>query len=305
VDTLHALVQSIRFEYFWAAVTALTVTVAWSAWSSFFYMRQTRRVEDMALSKIRSASQGYVELQGIVSPMGDEIRSPLTGTPCVWWHYTVDDIHDRRKENRGSEAPFYLDDGTGRCIVYPAGIRTPFAAMITRKWQGGPERPQVLARHGYGYVSQSQGKGRYQYVEQLLFAGNPVFIMGLFSTLTKDPTAADPDAELRKKLAAWKQDPQQMKLLDVNHDGKVDAREWEAARLAAKQQLLRESLAHPRPPGIDTLSRPLSRNQPFILAPYRKSTMHAVSRYMARASFRWIMCGGGLLATLLFLRGVG
>jgi hypothetical protein len=37
-------------------------------------------------SRVRSAAQGYVELDGVgMLPPGSTNRSPLTGTPCTWF----------------------------------------------------------------------------------------------------------------------------------------------------------------------------------------------------------------------------
>lgn len=50
-----------------------------------------------ATSKIRSASQGYVELKGSGEFMpGDDILSPFSGNRCLWYQCTVD-----RKQKQG------------------------------------------------------------------------------------------------------------------------------------------------------------------------------------------------------------
>ncbi len=72
-------------------------------------------------SRIRSASQGYVELKGRSEFMpGDEMLSPFSGSRCLWYQCTLD-----RKQKQGkrttwtkisdeiSDNLFHLVDNTG------------------------------------------------------------------------------------------------------------------------------------------------------------------------------------------------
>ena len=53
--------------------------------------RRARALEDTPASRIRSASQGYVEFSGHARALpGEPVVSPLTGRRCVWWQYRVE-----------------------------------------------------------------------------------------------------------------------------------------------------------------------------------------------------------------------
>ena len=64
-------------------------------------LHQARLIENTPTAKIRSAVQGYVELNGQTLLMnGPVIVSPLSGKTCVWYRYKIEekieDIEDRR-----------------------------------------------------------------------------------------------------------------------------------------------------------------------------------------------------------------
>ena len=66
-----------------------------------FLRLQARRrlIEDMPTSRIRSATQGYVELEGRARLMdGPPILSPLTHVECAWYRFKV----EKREEDNGN-----------------------------------------------------------------------------------------------------------------------------------------------------------------------------------------------------------
>ena len=58
-----------------------------------------RLIVDTPTARIRSAAQGYVELTGIAHPHRELVAAPLTGTPCVWYRY---EIEERRGSGRNA-----------------------------------------------------------------------------------------------------------------------------------------------------------------------------------------------------------
>ncbi|HEY1992361.1 MAG TPA: hypothetical protein VGH71_07845, partial [Gammaproteobacteria bacterium] len=75
---------------------ALSLLAAWGGCLLAFFMgwrfqRRLRIIAETPKSLIRSAAQGYVELQGIARLMpGPPIVAPLTGKRCVWWSYRIE-----------------------------------------------------------------------------------------------------------------------------------------------------------------------------------------------------------------------
>lgn len=105
--------------------------LAWGA-----SLRRARAIANIATSRIASAAQGYVELQGR-STTTDLIYSPLTQTPCIWYRYRTYERDNREKEWREidsgvSSATFDLLDSSGSCTIDPDHAEVMGAEVVTR-----------------------------------------------------------------------------------------------------------------------------------------------------------------------------
>ena len=87
-----------------------------------------RTVVDTPTARVRSAPQGYVELTGLSLPYRGSVRAALTGLPCLWYRFKIEEKRGTGKSRRWvtvesgeADSPFLLDDGTGRCLVEPNG----------------------------------------------------------------------------------------------------------------------------------------------------------------------------------------
>jgi hypothetical protein len=230
------------------------------------FLRRLRFIEDTPQSVIRSAAQGYVELQGSCKLMpGTPIVAPLTHQPCVWWHYRIEqhvgsgkNRHWQTLRNEVSGELFLIEDETGACVVDPD--KAEVYPSQNQTWYGNSPMPEG----GPGMGIMSIG-AQYRYVERRMEHGDPLYALGFFHT--QGPvTAGDIDAEVRQQLLEWKRDQAWLKQhFDTNHDGQVDSQEWEAARQEARRLVLeqeREAMA--RPP-VSMLSQPRD-DRPFILS---------------------------------------
>ncbi|MBW4048862.1 MAG: hypothetical protein HIU89_13325 [Proteobacteria bacterium] len=151
----------------------------------FFRLQRRRRLmEDIPTARIRSAAQGYVELSGRVQRPDVPLHSPLTATPCAWWRFRI----ERRKsegrnagwelEQRGvSEAQFWLDDESGRCVVDPAGAEV--RARNHRSWVGATP---VLVPEAPGTTIWS-GDAEHRYTEELILPGDTLYALGQFTSM--------------------------------------------------------------------------------------------------------------------------
>lgn len=250
----------------WAAAVAGLI-------AAFRCFARARLIEDTPQSLIRSAAQGYVELQGQAALMpGPPIVAPLTTTPCVWWSYKVE---ERRASEGGrsgwsavssrtSDDLFFIQDTTGHCVVDPE--RAEVRPAIRQSWYG--DTPEPLGGPPLGSFAIGS---RYRYVEERIHSGDPLYALGYFHT-QGPPSAGDINEEVRQLLVAWKKDQAELlRRFDTNHDGQIDQQEWDAARTEARREVLqneRETLA--RPP-VNVLSRSPD-GRPFILstAPQKK-----------------------------------
>src|SRR3569832_2181805 len=223
------------FEYRMLVMVVIAVAVG-AFIAAFVSLRRARLIEDTPTSRIRSAAQGYVELEGEAVMMeGVPIIAPLTLLPCAWFRYRVE---ERVENNRGdarwrtlrrgtSDGIFVLRDDTGDCVVDPDGATvTPSARDV---WYGDTPTPppmhrnKTVWRHG----------GRYRYREERIHAGDYLYAIGEFRSTGGAEGPAHADA-LRALLAEWKRNRSALLArFDDNRDGAIDVDEWERARRVA------------------------------------------------------------------------
>ena len=262
-----------RFK-FWLIVIGLAAAAVYSFWYAFKSWAKNRVIEDTATSRVRSAAQGYVELSGRgFMPPNAENKGPLTGMPCTWWRYKIE---ERRYSGRSrswstiqsdtSAVPFLLDDGTGQCLVDPRGAEVfPGASDV---WYGPSEWPEMHIPNGtgiFGWLVDTFVTDKYRYTEHRLQPHEHVCALGAFRSLG-GVSVEDPDAATAELLREWKQD--QAALLarfDSNHDGTLSSAEWDEARAAARRQVQDERMSETRPPSLNVMAEPTD-GRAYLLA---------------------------------------
>ena len=265
----------------------------------FARLRRDCLVADTPLVRIRSAAQGYVKVSGRASPAGSSpTAAPLSSRPCVWWSYEVaQQDHDapdrvvkwRTVDSASSVELFVLSDDDAQCLVGPVSAEiTPTTQDV---WYGDKPRPSGPPAHSSSLLH----SGSWRYTERLLSVGDRLSVMG---ELRSRSETGNIDAAVGEKLKRWKQD--QLSLLsrfDTNHDGRIDAAEWEAARAAAagesRAQSLQSAIAR-----TSVISEP-SGGEPFLIAPLgpddlgRRERSFAVF-YFVVGLFGVILCVGAI-----------
>ncbi len=285
------------------AVAATGVLAALGA--TFVLLRRARHVEDLPVSRIRSAAQGYVALEGHARMMpGPEIISPLSRSRCVWWHYA---IHERGTSASGrttewieiesgtSDDLFFIVDTTGNCIVDPE--HADIKPGIARRWRGDFPRPQRIPPR-----TPWLNFGRYHYHERLVPVGEYLYASGWFRTLAAQ-YEFDEARDLTELLTEWKRDRRELlRRFDSNHDGTIDSGEWEQARRAALEEVRRQQLDHAVDPDLSVLSAPPD-GRPYLLSAAARE--YLASRYTLLAIGCLVLCAAAiaLMAWLLRLRG--
>jgi hypothetical protein len=113
------------------ALFALALAALVALWFMFRRLGHYRLIADTPTARIRSAPQGYVELIGhVIAGENGMLNAPLSGRPCVWYEYTVEQHSsgERRQwktvRSGRSESWFQINDGTGTCLIDPAGTAT-------------------------------------------------------------------------------------------------------------------------------------------------------------------------------------
>jgi hypothetical protein len=244
---------------FWLAAFALLFFADWLR-----AMKAARQSEDFATTRIRSAAQGYVELFGVTRPPdGGMLKAPLSGRSCVWWQYTVSEIigEEATQQSKQSPHPFYIEDATGRCLIYPHGA--DLIPSDTKTWQSSKSAALADAT---GVLDAQFEKVRFRCAESILLPNVRLYVLGEFKTVRKAPHALD---RMRERLALWLHDQRKREILDVNRDGKLDDVELEAARRAAMLDARRE--VGTELGSEDRMVQPAD-GRPFIIAPRVKPT---------------------------------
>ena len=257
----------------------LAAGTAYAVYRFFTSLRRDRFAADTPVARIRSAAQGYVHVEGRAGPPPEgPIAAPLSGLPCVWWDYKIEhrtSVGNRNEWNiidrAASVAPFSLRDADGECLVGPVGADVTPTSHET--WYGDVSRPACLP----GLEGRTCSPDRdYRYTERLISEGAHLTVLG---ELRSRSIVESIEGEVGKVVVGWKQD--QAGLLarfDRNHDGHLDAEEWEAARAAAREQV--EASLASKDARVSVVGQ-TTHGEPFLIAPL--DGKHLVSREKHRA----------------------
>lgn len=234
----------------------------------FRWMNRLRLVVDTPTATVRSAPQGFVELEGTARLMeGDPVEAPLSGQRCVWYRFAVERRASGRDEwsvvDQGvSGAIFHLIDGTGACIVDPDGALV--LPSVKLRWRGNHRRPGALPLD-QGFWGRMFATGEYRYTEERIREGDHLYAIGEFVSLgSADP--ATPHDEIRDLLVRWKRDPAELRRrFDIDGDRSISLEEWERARREAEREVM--ASWHERvAPGEAPLLRKPRGGRPFLLS---------------------------------------
>lgn len=162
---------------------------------SFYFLKTARRLEDTPTSKIRSAAQGYVELNGHSKSISiDPVHAPLSQEACAWYRYRIEELtrtyvegrtqmHWSLVEQKVSTKPFLLSDNTGECIILPQGAQV--IPTGKQSWRGHSRKGSPPPKSFWLWLLYSCW-GRYRYTEERVELDKPLFTSGRFYTFRKN-----------------------------------------------------------------------------------------------------------------------
>lgn len=273
---LLVLIHSLEPIPYWIGLMFAFVGSIYFLWLFVRSVRHRRLMQDTPRSKIRSASQGYVEVAGHARALDGALKSPGRSRPCVWYRFRVEDTRDQRDQNwsfsldsfsrifdlltlDGRDAAgvgvetsffsFYVDDGTGMCSVDPTQ-----ATVKSRKrdvWR----------------------QGHMRYTEELIVEGEQIYCLGDFKTVQGFSRQKAIKETARATLNEWKTDAEQMKSFDTDGDGQIDMDEWESARGKAREQAKKEVGEDYERTEHHELVKPFDRGHPFIVSAFSEAEL--------------------------------
>lgn len=280
-------------------VGGLAISMAFSVgacvgggWWCIKRLSEARFLLNTPTSKIRSAAQGYVELYGVLDELPDgQLQAPLTGTPCLWWRFKIEEYDDDGKRKRWrviesgvSEALVRLRDATGECLINPKGAEVrPSTRQV---WSGSERHPRGLSDSG-GLLGMLFSAGSlYRYTEERLHVGQPLYAIGDFRT-QGGAEAFDLTMAQGAVVREWKSDfAGMLQRFDSNGDGQLEPAEWERMRESARVEAQRRQVGRGEVPVHHQLRKP-GETYPFILSNHGEDEL-------ARG-FYWQAAGGALL----------
>ena len=278
---------------------------AWKRW---------HLIKDMPTARLRSAHQGYIELEGKGKSLPDQpVFAPLSNHECLWYHSLIEHKETILEQKRTrtewkilyrntSNHSFLLDDGTGIGQINPED-----AEIISNKklvWYGNTEWPARtgILSNGSAIVGLAS---RYRYTEQLILPGQRLYIIGHLQT--RSPATERSVRNIaRDLLSDWKQDKQKLlERFDTNQDGEIDLAEWEIAREAAlsQAQTIHQQLLHETE--IHHISMPRDGRYPFIISVRPQAEL--IRKYRCHALIALAGCFSmtGCILWLLYAHRIG
>jgi hypothetical protein len=287
---------------FWIAA-GLAGAAVWSFLDCFLAWRKNRLIEDTPASRVRSAAQGYVEFagRGLMLP-GTENKAPLSGIPCTWWHYRIEEREARSWntiQSGTSDTPFVLDDGTGRCLIDPRGAQV--FPGVNEVWYGDTDWPDMHIPNGTGIVGwlcAALSGGRYRYSEQRLQPREQLYAIGCLAA-QGGMGAQNEDEAVAERLRGWKHDQKSLlERFDSNHDGVLDAEEWDRARADARRQVIEDRTREVPAPAFNVLSKPTD-GRAFLLSASDEESLARKLRRRAVAGIAAFLASSSALTWLL------
>jgi hypothetical protein len=235
--------------------------------------QEQRLIEDTPRARVRSAPQGYVKLSGHArTANGKPMLAPLSRRSCVWWTYKIEvrkgfDLFASSwdcTDSGTSDTPFLLADEDHQCLVDPDGAEVEPSER--RRWRGTPYK-----------LDQN-----FRYTEAILAEDTALTILGELRADNGSITNTIED-EAAALLNQWKQDQRALLArFDANHDGQIDAAEWDNARAAALAQAQQNKVHEPMGVRVNVLAKPGS-GRPFVIAEYSVGQLARLEKRRAMA----------------------
>lgn len=304
------MLDSLKLQIITADNTGIVIFLVISAvicgaslYAIFRFFHRSRIIDDTPTSKIRSAHQGFVELEGVGRLMkGMPIVSPLSNRQCLWYSFKIEhrvkeldigpsDNHSLTKSswqtvNSGiSDNLFLLADETGICVVDPEdAVITP---SFSKTWYGSKESNISVPTSANAILSLAKytGNKNYRYTEKRIDVGEELYLLGRFKTIGGRREKLDKKGEIRDLLSKWKTRPDfLLARFDENGDGEIDVNEWQKVIAMAELEIEKSFGERLVQSEIHTVSKPIDSRRPFIISVESQQSIANKYRWYSRGS---------------------
>lgn len=229
------------------------VLAAFFWWKAAYHYLIKRKIKDTARSKIATAPQGLIEVEGFAWPKnGTTVTS--TDLRAVHYDFKLEELVQQGSgKNRKKKwvtvyktlfaEPFFIYDGTAVAEIESVEAEYEETLITTRYWQeiSMHERQRIIneivkgAIPGLpltkGLLGLSFGTGKWRIVESKILVGSPVYARGTFQSFKDQPESIHSvgltDFANRVFDPATKRAKKMHTLMDDNKDQFVDAHEAE------------------------------------------------------------------------------
>lgn len=280
----------------------------WSFFRGFNRLRRKRLIENIPTSTVRGMAMGLVELCGKAENT-IPLQSPLTKTDCSLYRYLVEEYRSSGRsgswvtiaEGNSFYCPFWLDDGTGKVLVYAKGAELIIPEEFTFKTGFNKDIPSSLIEFMEANAIQYKswlGSKPLRFKEWVIRNGEQAYVLGTAQKAQSD--TGNFKISLMQRIEELKIDPQKMKEVDLNKDGNISNEEWDAAVNAIEEKLLQETLAAvPADNPADVVITKGAEERVFIISDY---SQEALGKKLSGGAALGIYGGAALtLAMLAYL----
>jgi len=161
--------------------------------AGFSVFKRKLLIENLPTSKTRSMAVGLVELKA--KAVGwNCFKAPFSGDDCVYYRYVVEEYQSGGKSGhwatvrQGSSegCPFYVEDETGRALVYPKGAKDILVEtyhLQTSMFSDVPSSIDVfLEATGFSIRGFFGFEKKLRFTEYRIEPGREIFVLGTCQT---------------------------------------------------------------------------------------------------------------------------
>jgi hypothetical protein len=262
------------------ALGAVGAFMAFALWGWISSYRRLQAIEDIPLSRIVTAAQGYTRLQGRAAAFpGQKLEAPMTHLPCCWYSYKLENLDQNgdvtSSEHETSNWSFMLSDGTGECVVDPVGAK--IAAQNVNRYRSKELR----------------------WTEEAIFPRDALCVVGAFRTSGMTVTEHDIQERVGQLLAEWKKDMPGL-LARFNLKREFSLQEWESVRAAARAEVDADLARHP-PQGQNQMADPKD-GRPYLISAEPPEQLARELTLWAWAHVGCFVLGAVVLGSLILKR---